>query len=72
MYGDIFMFGIGNLFAAIRRLTTSVNTMADIFDQCNEELTHRLNLKEQESTSIPVEALPDPTTTRNGKVKVKS
>lgn len=72
------MFGLSKLFAAFSRLTTSVNTMADLFDSCNHELAQRLNLKEQptlsaeEESCYNSESLPSPPVTRNGKtVKAK-
>lgn len=75
------MFGIGNLFAAVKRLTSSVNAMADIFDQCNQELAHRFKMEDEDTTpSLPnhaekmetINVLPDPATIRNGKSRVKS
>lgn len=71
------MFGLSKLFAAFSRLTTSVNTMADLFDHANEELAQRLNMKDQptlaaEESCYNSEALPSPPVTRNGKtVKAK-
>lgn len=71
------MFGLSKLFAALSRLTSSVNTMADLFDHANEELSQRLNLKEQptlpaDESCYNSESLPSPPVTRNGKtVKAK-
>jgi hypothetical protein len=38
------MFGLNALFAALSRLTRSVNTSADLFDAANEHLRKQLSI----------------------------
>lgn len=51
------MFGLNALFQAIKRLTTSVNQMADLFEASNERLAGMITV----DVEVEPDALPGPT-----------
>lgn len=63
------MFGLSKLFEALKRLTSSINRTADLWDSANEQLEERLAIVDAEE----VQALPAPkqsggtAATRNGR-----
>jgi len=60
------MFKLSQLFAALRRLTNSVNSTADLFDEANAKLSARLSFDEEETTP----ALPAPESNGHSKARL--
>jgi hypothetical protein len=66
------MFGLSNLFSAIKRLTVSINQTADLWDAANEQLRQRLAVDPAVGAEVPaLEHQPELLETRSNGRKAK-
>lgn len=66
------MFGFTDLFASIKRLTTSISTTADIFDNLNADLAGRFHVRGVDDTRKVIANIKDVSETNgNGHVEAE-